>query len=103
MMNVDVWCLVFPVWYDILNGLTGMDLKAIDTLSFISIAIFILLIYYVFSKDRDLDKKFFDLEKRLQVTLELKVQDFIGQSKQSLEDNLLNLANQTKADAAISE
>ena len=18
-MNVDVWCLVFPVWYDILN------------------------------------------------------------------------------------
>lgn len=19
MMNVDVWCLVFPVWYDILN------------------------------------------------------------------------------------
>ena len=20
MMNVDVWCLVFPVWYDILNN-----------------------------------------------------------------------------------
>ena len=19
MINVDVWCLVFPVWYDILN------------------------------------------------------------------------------------
>ena len=19
-MNVDVWCLVFPVWYDILNN-----------------------------------------------------------------------------------
>ena len=56
---------------DILNGLTGMDLKEIDTLSFISIAIFILLIFYVFSKDRALDKKFLALEKRLQVTLEL--------------------------------
>jgi hypothetical protein len=32
-----------------------MDLKEIDTLSFIEL--FILLIYYVFSKDRDLDKK----------------------------------------------
>ena len=78
---------------DILNGLTGMDLKEIDTLPFIGIAIFILLIYYIFSKDRALDKKFFALEKRLQVTPELKVQDFIGESKQSLEDNLLNLAN----------
>ena len=72
-------------------------------MSFTGITIYILLIYYVFSKDRALDKKLFALEKRLQVTLELKVQDFIGQSKQSLEDNLLNLANQTKADAAISE
>jgi hypothetical protein len=50
---------------DILNGLTGMDLKEIDSLSFISIAIFILLIFYVFSKDRALDKKFLALEKRL--------------------------------------
>ena len=127
---------------DILNGLTGMDLKEINTLSFISMAIFILLIYYVFSKDRVLDKKFLALEKRLQVALELKVQDFIGQNKQqkeetegwrqeleemleqkflkftdeseqqreklktwqhSLEDNLLKLANQNKADAAILE
>ena len=39
---------------DILNGLAEMDLKEIDTLSFISMAIFILLIYYVFSKDRTL-------------------------------------------------
>jgi hypothetical protein len=29
---------------DILNGLTAMDLKKIDTLSFIGLAIFILLI-----------------------------------------------------------
>ena len=86
-----------------MNGLTGTNLKEIAILSFDGIAIFILVIYYVFSKDMALDKKFFALEKRLQVTLELKVQDFIGQSKQSLEDNLLNLANQTKADAAISE
>jgi hypothetical protein len=31
-----------------------MDLKEIDTLSFTGLAIFILLIYYVFSKDRAL-------------------------------------------------
>ena len=86
-----------------MNDLTWTNLKEIAILSFTGITIYILLIYYVFSKDRALDKKFFALEKRLQVTLELKVQDFIGQSKQSLEDNLLNLANQTKADAAISE
>jgi hypothetical protein len=86
-----------------LNDLTWTNLKEIANLSFTGISIYILLIYYVFSKDRALDKKLFALEKRLQVTLELKVQDFIGQSKQSLEDNLLNLANQTKADAAISE
>ena len=43
---------------NILNGLTGLDLEEIDTLSFIGIAIFILLIYYVFSKDRALDKKY---------------------------------------------
>lgn len=69
-----------------MNGLTGMDLKEIDTLSFTSMAIFILLIYYVFSKDRDLDKKFLALEKRLQVTLELKTQDFIAQNKQQNEE-----------------
>ena len=86
-----------------MNDLTWTNLKEIANLSFTGIAIYILLIYYVFSKDRALDKKFFALEKRLQVTPELKVQDFIGQGKQSLEDNLLNLANQTKADAAISE
>ena len=86
-----------------MNDLTWTNLKEIGILSYTGIAIYILLIYYVFSKDRALDKKFFDLEKRLQVTPEPKVQDFIGQSKQSLEDNLLNLANQTKADAAISE
>ena len=86
-----------------MNDLTWTNLKEIANLSFTGISIYILLIYYVFSKDRALDKKLFALEKRLQVTLELKVQDFIGQGKQSLEDNLLNLANQTKADAAISE
>lgn len=86
-----------------MNDLTVMNLKEIAILSFIGIAIYILLIHYVFSKDRALDKKFSALEKGLQVTLELKVQDFIGQGKQSLEDNLLNLANQTKAYAAISE
>lgn len=86
-----------------MNDLTWTNLKEIANLSFTGISIYILLIYYVFSKDRALDKKLFALEKRLQVTLELKVQDFIGQSKQSLEDNLLNLANQTKADAAISD
>ena len=56
-------------------------------MSFTGIAIYILLIYYVFSKDRALDKKLFALEKRLQVTLELKVQDFIGQNKQQKEEN----------------
>ena len=86
-----------------MNDLTWTNLKEIANLSFTGISIYILLIYYVFSKDRALDKKLFALEKRLQVTLELKVQDFIGQSKQSLEDNLLNLANQTKAVAAILE
>ena len=72
-----------------MNDLTWTNLKEIANLSFTGISIYILLIYYVFSKDRALDKKLFALEKRLQVTLELKVQDFIGQSKQSLEDNLL--------------
>ena len=72
---------------DILNGLTGMELKEIDILSFTGTAIFILLIYYVFSKDRALDKKFLALEKRLQVTLELKAQDFIAQNKQQKVDN----------------
>ena len=41
---------------DILNGLTGMDLEEIDILSVTGIAIFILLIYCVLSKDRVLDK-----------------------------------------------
>ena len=72
-----------------MNDLTWTNLKEIAILSFTGITIYILLIYYVFSKDRALDKKLSALEKRLQVTLELKVQDFIGQSKQSLEDNLL--------------
>lgn len=76
-----------------MNDLTWTNLKEIVLLSFTSITIYILLIYYVFSKDRALDKKFSALEKGLQVTPELKVQDFIGQGKQSLEDNLLNLAN----------
>ena len=62
---------------DNLNGLTGMDLEE----KLIGIAILILLIYYVISKDRVLDKQFPALEKRLQVTLELKVQDFVGQNK----------------------
>ena len=87
-----------------MNVLTGIDLKVVDTLSFTGIEIFIFLIYYVFSKVGALDKKkFLALEKRLQVTLELKVQDFIGETKQSLEDNLLKLANQNKANAEISE
>lgn len=72
---------------DILNGLIGMDLEEKVTLSFTSIAILILLIYHVLSKDRALDKKFLALEKGLQVTLELKVQDFIGQNKQQKEEN----------------
>ena len=63
--------------HDNLNGLTGMDLEE----KLIGIAILILLIYYVISKDRVLDKKFPALEKRLQVTLELKFQDFISQNK----------------------
>lgn len=46
-----------------------MDLKEIDTLSFTGI-IFILSIYYIFSKDRALDNKFLALEKKLQVKLE---------------------------------
>jgi hypothetical protein len=77
-----------------------MDLEKIDTLLFTGITIFILLIYYVLSKDRDLDKKkkFLALEKRLQVTLktwqhsleetllELKVRNSIGQNKQQKEE-----------------
>ena len=64
-----------------MNDLTVMNLKEIAILSFIGIAIYILLIYYVFPKDRALDKKFFALEKRLQVTLELKVQDYRSREK----------------------
>ena len=54
-----------------MNDLTWTNLKEIGILSYTGIAIYILLIYYVFSKDRALDKKFLALEKRLQVTLEL--------------------------------
>ena len=83
---------------DVSHGLTGVDLEEIDTLLFTGITIFILLIYYVFSKDRALDKKFLALEKRLQVTLktwqhsleetllELKVWNSIGQNKQQKEE-----------------
>lgn len=45
------------LWDAILNDLTGSNLKEINTLSCTGIAIFILLMYYVFSKDRALDKK----------------------------------------------
>ena len=75
---------LFALRDGILNGFMGIDLKEIDTSSFTGIAIFILLIYYVFSKDRALDKKekkFLALEKRLQVTLELKVQDYRSREK----------------------
>ena len=54
---------------DTLNGLTGMDLEE----KVIAVAILILLISYVISRDRALDKKCLALGKRLQVTLELKV------------------------------
>jgi hypothetical protein len=75
---------LFALRDGILNGFMGIDLKEIDTSSFTGIAIFILLIYSVFSKDRALDKKekkFLALEKRLQVTLELKVQDYRSREK----------------------
>jgi hypothetical protein len=42
-----------------------MDLKEIGTLPFMSIAIYLLLIYYVFSKDWALDKKILALEKKI--------------------------------------
>lgn len=33
MMNVDVWCLIFPVWYDILNDLNlFLEVKCIKIL-----------------------------------------------------------------------
>ena len=70
-----------------MNDLTWTNLKEIVLLSFTSITIYILLIYYVFSKDRALDKKFLALEKRLQVPLELDVQDFIRHHKQQKEEN----------------
>ena len=78
----------WALWDDILNVLTGIDLKVVDTLSFTGIEIFIFLIYYVFSKVGALDKKkFLALEKRLQVTLELKAQDSTTQNKQQKEEN----------------
>ena len=46
---------------DILNGFTGMDLEE----KLIGIAILILLIYYVISKDRVLDKKIPCLRKEI--------------------------------------
>lgn len=134
--------IFWALWNDILNGLTIVNFEEIDTLSFTGIAIFILLIYYIFSKDRALNSKFLALEKKLQVMLEQKFLEFIDDSeqqrdklkswqqeleetlekrirqlidqieqqgdrdriwKQSLEDNLLKLANQNKAEAAISE
>lgn len=134
--------IFWALWNDILNGLTIVNFEEIDTLSFTGIAIFILLIYYIFSKNRALNSKFLALEKKLQVMLEQKFLEFIDDSeqqrdklkswqqeleetlekrirqlidqieqqgdrdriwKQSLEDNLLKLANQNKAEAAISE
>lgn len=88
-----------------------MDLKEIDTLSFNTTAIFILLICYVFSKDRALDKTLCALEKgleqplekfideteqqrdklktwqhSLEETLELKAQEIAGHNKQEVGD-----------------
>jgi hypothetical protein len=48
--------IVLALCDDILNGLAGVDLEEIDILSVTGIAIFILLIYCVLSKDRVLDK-----------------------------------------------
>ena len=48
-----------------MNDLTWTNLKEIALLSFTSIAIYILLIYYVFSKDWALDKKILALEKKI--------------------------------------
>ena len=48
--------IFLALYGDILNGLAGVDLEEIDILSFTGIAIFILLIYCVLSKDRVLDK-----------------------------------------------
>lgn len=78
--------IFWALWNNISNGLMGINFEEMDTLSFATITIFILLIYYVFSKYRALDKKFLALEKRLQVTLELKTQDFIAQNKQQNEE-----------------
>ena len=81
--------IFWALWNDILDALTGMDFKEIDTLSFTIVVIIILLIYYVLSKDRALDKKkeFLALKKKLHVTLELKDQYFIGQNKQQKEED----------------
>lgn len=37
MMNVDVWCLIFPVWYDILNDFESfLEVKCIKILNDVS-------------------------------------------------------------------
>lgn len=74
--------IFWALWDDILNGLTVVNFEEIDTLSFTGIAIFILLIYYIFSKDRALNSKFLALEKKLQVLLEQKFLKFIDDSEQ---------------------
>ena len=48
--NITEWIEKFGICDDILKGLTRIEVKEIDTLSFTGIAIFILLIYSVFSK-----------------------------------------------------
>lgn len=93
-----------------MDGVTGLDLKEIDALSVIIITILSSLIYYVFSRDRALDKELGALEKGLEETLE-KMQIFKDQTeqqrgsnkvwKQSLEDNLLKLGSQNKTEATI--
>jgi len=50
--------IFWPLWNDIFNGLTVVNFEEIDTLSFTGSAIFILLIYYIFSKDRAQNSKF---------------------------------------------
>lgn len=57
--------IFWALWNDILNGLMVVNFEEIDTLSFTGITIFILLIYYIFSKDGALNSKFLALEKKL--------------------------------------
>jgi len=76
--NEYLWAL----WNDILNGLPVVNFEEKDTLSFTGIAIFILLTYYIFSKDRALNCKFLALGKKLQVMLEQKFLRYIDDSEQ---------------------